>query len=75
MSARSQSKDALAEGQVWKTPVVDIEIVALGEGLIRYKVRPQFAPGKVGDQISPIAAMHAYLRANRARLVRPSSGK
>jgi hypothetical protein len=70
MSARSQSKEALAEGQLWKTPAADIEIVALGKGLIHYKVTPQFGLREVNDQISAIAALDMYLKTHGGKLVR-----
>lgn len=65
----------LAKGQVWKTRVADIEIMALGKDYIHYRVRvtKQLGQKRVSAQVSGIGAMKKYLAANAARLVRGAS--
>jgi hypothetical protein len=65
----SAGKDSsLAKGQVWKTPIADFEIMALGKDFIHYKVTKQLGAKRVSAQISGIEAMENYLKMNRAQL-------
>ena len=73
MKMETNSPGPLAQGQVWKTRAADIEIVALGERLIHYKITRQFGQKRVSAQISGIEAMANYLTANAARLVKGHS--
>ncbi len=58
----------LAEGQIWRTGAADIEVVMIGKRLIHYRITRHLEPRLVSSQISRIAAMRNYLRANQARL-------
>jgi len=69
----TNSPGPLAQGQVWKTRAADIEIVALGERLIHYRITRQFGQKRVSAQISGIEAMANYLATNTARLVKGPS--
>ncbi|MGO8674543.1 MAG: hypothetical protein ACLQVX_01580 [Limisphaerales bacterium] len=70
---KSDDKRPLAKGQVWRTGVADIEIMALGKRLIHYRITKQLGRRGVSSQISGIPAMEDYLRVNQARLVRGAS--
>jgi hypothetical protein len=63
----------LAPGQIWKTGVADIEILALGKRRIHYQITVRLGGRHVSAQISGIEAMAAYLKANRAQLVEGAS--
>ncbi len=64
----------LAKGQIWKTRVAHIEIMALGRSFIHYKVTKHLGARLVSAQVSGIEAMEKYLSDNAARLVNgPSS--
>ncbi len=73
MKMKTNSRKALAKGQVWKTRAADIEIVALGKELIQYRITEQFGRKRVSAQISGIDAMANYLAANTARVVKGPS--
>jgi hypothetical protein len=68
MSGKDTIKTPLAKGQVWRTPVAEFEILALGKRLIQYKVTKQAGERWVSAQISPVEAMARYLMVNDARL-------
>ncbi len=59
----------LAKGQIWKTRVAHIEIMALSNSFIHYKVTKHLGARLVSAQISGIEAMEKYLLANAAQLV------
>jgi hypothetical protein len=61
----------LAKGQVWKTRAADIEILALGQSCIHYKVTARLGLRHVSAQLSGIEAMENYLRTNQAQLSPP----
>jgi len=63
----------LAKGQIWKTRAAAIEIMALGQSFIHYKVTKHLGAKHVSAQISGIEAMANYLMANEARLVKGPS--
>jgi hypothetical protein len=58
----------LAKGQIWKTRAADIEILALGQSCIHYKVTANLGPRLISAQLSGIEAMENYLRTNQAEL-------
>lgn len=70
---QTPGKQSLAKGQVWKTRMADIEIVALGKRFIHYRISPQVQPHLVSAQVSGVDAMSKYLQANAARLVKGPS--
>ncbi len=70
---KSDDKRPLAKGQVWRTGVADIEIMALGKRLIHYRITKQLGRRGVSSQISGIQAMEDYLKVNQAQLVRGAS--
>jgi hypothetical protein len=70
---KAESYEPLAKGQVWKTPLADIEIVALGKRLIHYRITRQMGRKQVSAQLSGIPAMENYLQTNEARLVKGQS--
>ncbi len=59
---------ALATGQVWKTPMAQIEILKLGRRLIHYRITKHLGEKWASAQISPIAALQNYLVSNQANL-------
>jgi hypothetical protein len=73
MKLRQQSKLPLAKGQVWNTGAAQIEIMALNNRFIHYKVTKRLGLKHVSSQISGIEAMEGYLKANRACLVQGPS--
>ena len=73
MKVKIHGKRPLATGQIWKTSVADIEIVALGKRLIHYRITRQLGRKGVSAQISGIEAMENYLKTNEARLVKGHS--
>ena len=73
MNLKPEYHKPLAKGQIWKTRAAHIEIVALGEELIHYKITNQLGLRQVSAQLSGIEAMQNYLRANEARLARGAS--
>jgi hypothetical protein len=66
---KTDSRRPLAKGQIWKTRAADIEILALGESFIHYKVTARLGQRQVSAQLSGIEAMENYLRTNQARLL------
>lgn len=68
MKTTAPCMQPLAKGQVWKTRAAHIEIVALGERLIHYRITNQLGPLRVSAQLSGIEAMQNYLESNRAQL-------
>lgn len=73
MKLKAHNQRSLAKGQIWKTRAADIEIVALGNELIHYRITKQFGFKGVSAQISGIEAMANYLATNEARLVKGPS--
>jgi hypothetical protein len=73
MKLKAHNQRSLAKGQIWKTQAADIEIVALGNELIHYRITKQFGLKGVSAQISGIEAMANYLATNEARLVKGPS--
>ncbi len=59
----------LAKGQVWKTRVAQIEIMALSRSFIHYKVTKHVGARLVSAQVSGIEAMEKYLLNNAAQLI------
>jgi hypothetical protein len=67
------SKPRLAKGQVWKTGVAHIEIMALNDRFIHYKVTRQLGRRHISAQVSGLQAMEKYLHTNSAQLVKGSA--
>jgi hypothetical protein len=67
----ADSRRSLAKGQVWKTRAADIEILALGQSCIHYKVTARLGQTHVSAQLSGIEAMENYLRTRQAQLSQP----
>ena len=63
------SERPLKKGQVWATHAASIEIVALGQRLIHYRIMNRIGQDKVSAQISGIKPMENYLKRHAARLV------
>lgn len=66
---QTESKWALAAGQIWHTGIATVEILRLGKRLIHYRVTKRLGQRMVSAQISPIQAMESYLRENSAKLI------
>ncbi len=62
------SKGHLAKGQVWRTGVAAIEILALGRRYIHYRVTKELGLRWVSAQVSAIEALENYLKNTGARL-------
>jgi hypothetical protein len=60
----------LAKGQLWQTSQCFILIAQLGKVLVHYKMMKQPGQRAVRTQLSGIADFQAYLKANKAQLVR-----
>ncbi len=67
---KTDKNRALAKGQIWRTRVAHIEILALGQRLIHYRITKQLGLKWVSSQISSIEAMADYLKRNAAELIR-----
>jgi len=71
MNTQSQPpSQPLAKGQLWRTAVAAIEIVAAGKRFIHYRVTMLLGHKRVSTQTSDIEAMANYLNTHEARLVR-----
>lgn len=69
MKSRStQKSECLAEGQIWKTRLADIEILRIWEQFIHYKITSRVGQKRVSAQISGIEPMAHYLKLNGASL-------
>ncbi len=66
---RKKSEAELAKGQVWKTGDAYLQIMDRGKRLIEYKMMKERGKRAVRTQMSAIAAVEAYLKANEAELV------
>lgn len=69
MQGLNPSEAELAKGQVWKTRNAYLEIMDRGKRLISYKMMKEQGRRAVRTQMSAIAAVEAYLKANEAELV------
>jgi hypothetical protein len=69
-SMKTECNQGLAKGQVWRTPVAEFEIVALGKKRIHYRVIKQAGLKWISTQISKVDALTSYLENNSAKLVR-----
>ncbi len=70
---KTQRQRSLEKGQIWKTKVAAIEVVALGQRFVHYKVTKQWGSRRVSSQVSGIEAMESYLQTNEAQLVQEVS--
>ena len=66
---RNKSEAELAKGQLWKTADVYLQIMDRGKRLIEYKMMKELGKRAVRTQMSGIAEVEAYLKANEAKLV------
>jgi len=66
---RKKSEAELARGQVWRTGDGYLQIMDRGKRLISYKIMKERGKRAVRTQMSGVAAVEEYLRANRARLI------
>jgi hypothetical protein len=66
---RKKSAAELAKGQVWRTGDAYLQIMDRGKRLISYKVMKKRGERAVRMQMSGIADVEAYLKANGAKLV------
>jgi hypothetical protein len=66
---RKKSEAELAKGQVWKTSDAYLQIMDRGKRLIEYKMMKELGKKAVRTQMSAIAAVEEYLKANQAELV------
>jgi hypothetical protein len=66
-----KTSPALAKGQVWRTGKGHIRIVDLGKMLVHYKMLRDLHQMR-RTQMSRIDSMVAYLKTNRAQLVKIS---
>ena len=66
---RKKSDAELAKGQVWKTADAYLQIMDRGKRLIEYKMMKELGKKAVRTQMSAIAAVEEYLKANQAELV------
>jgi len=66
---RKKSEAELAKGQVWKTADAYLQIKDRGKRLIEYKMMKELGKKAVRTQMSAIAAVEEYLKANQAELV------
>ena len=64
----AKSRFSLAQGQIWKTKDLHLEIVQLGKLLVHYRMLKDLKQQR-RTQISRVDAMEDYLEANKARLV------
>jgi hypothetical protein len=63
----------LATGQIWKTRVAAIEILALGRRFIHYRITKESGLKWVSAQVSAVEPLWEYLKANGARLAPTSA--
>jgi hypothetical protein len=61
----------LAKGQLWKLDDRHIEIVEVGKTLTHYRLFQ--SQKRVPTSLGGIAALQAYLKTNRAKLIRKSA--
>jgi hypothetical protein len=66
---RKKSEAELAKGQVWKTGDAYLLIMDRGKRLISYKMMKERGKRAVMTQMSGIATVEEYLKANKAELV------
>ena len=63
---RKESESELAKGQVWKTGDAYLQIMDRGKRLISYKMMKQRGERAVRTQMSGIAEVESFLKANEA---------
>jgi hypothetical protein len=59
----------LVKGQVWKTAEAYLQIMDRGKRLISYKMMKERGKKAVMTQMSAIATVEEYLKANKAELI------
>jgi hypothetical protein len=68
-TSRKKSKGELAKGQVWRTGDAYLQIIDRGKRLISYKMMKKRGQRAVPTQMSGIAHVESFLKANEAELV------
>lgn len=66
---RKKSEAELAKGQVWRTAEAYLQIMDRGKRLISYKMMKERGQRAVRTQMSGIAEVESFLKANEAELV------
>ncbi len=66
---RKKPQAELAKGQVWRTGEAYLQIVDRGKRLISYKMMKEQGQRAVRTQMSAIAEVEEYLKANDAELI------
>jgi hypothetical protein len=66
---RKKSEAELAKGQVWRTGDAFLQITERGKRLISYKMMKERGQRAVRTQMSGIADVESFLKANEAELV------
>ena len=64
-----KSEAELAKGQIWRTGDAYLQIMDRGKRLISYKIMKERGKKAVMTQMSGIADVEAYLKANGAELI------
>jgi hypothetical protein len=70
---RKKFEAELAKGQVWRTGDAYLQIMDRGKRLISYKMMKKRGERAVRMQMSGIADVEAYLKANEAELIEPAA--
>jgi hypothetical protein len=66
---RRKSEAELAKGKVWRTGDAYLQIVDRGKRLISYKMMKEQGQRAVRTQMSGIAEVESFLKANDAELI------
>jgi hypothetical protein len=66
---RKKFEAELVKGQVWRTGDAYLQIMDRGKRLISYKMMKELGKRAVRTQMSSIADVEAYLKANDAELI------
>jgi hypothetical protein len=71
--SRKRSEAELAKGQVWRTGDAYLQITDRGKRLISYKMMKERGQRAVRTQMSGIAEVEQYLKANSAKLIKTAA--
>ena len=66
---RKTSEAELAKGQIWRTAEAYLQIMDRGKRLISYKMMKERGQRAVRTQMSGIAEVESFLKANEAELI------
>lgn len=72
-SKAAATRSELAKGQIWRLKHAYVQIVALGQRLLQYRMLESLEQEGVRTQTSGIDVMLQYLRTRGARLVSPKA--